>query len=73
MIAETTPTSSGYVSEEGESDGEEEDVVMVEDYSALEEEGVTGLRDGKYTYREVACVCVCVCVCAQSVTELILY
>ena len=26
---------------------------MVEDYAALEEEGVTGLKKGKYTLREV--------------------
>ena len=38
--------------EEGE-DGEEGDVEMVEDFEALEEEGVSGLRKSKYAVREV--------------------
>ena len=42
----------GYISED-ESEGGESDVVLVEDYSALEEEGITGLAKGKYTLREV--------------------
>ena len=44
--------ASGYISED-ESEGGESDVVLVEDYSALEEEGVTGLTRGKYALREV--------------------
>ena len=35
----------------GESEEDEEAIVLVEDYAALEEEGVTGLAKGKYTER----------------------
>ena len=45
-------TAPGYISDD-ESEGGESDVVLVEDYSALEEEGVTGLTKGKYSRREV--------------------
>ena len=48
-----TPSSEGYVSEE-ESEGEEGGVEVVEDYEALEEEGVTGLTKSKYAVREVS-------------------
>ena len=44
-------TSSGYTSDT--ESGDEGDTVMVEDYTALEEEGVTGLQKGKYVLREV--------------------
>ena len=65
----TTPLSEGYGSGEEESGEEEEGggVEVVEDYAALEEEGVpvAALKRSKFAIMEV-CVCVCVlaCVCA---------
>ena len=56
-IRDRSPSSLGYHSDsqEGEeSDSvESEGVEVVEDYAALEDEGVTGLSRGKYTIHKV--------------------
>ncbi len=49
---ETTP-SLGYYSDSDNSEKESEGLEMVEDYAALEDEGVTGMSRGKYAIREV--------------------
>ena len=69
---EATPLSEGYWSEDGESGEEmvEGEVEMVEDYAALEEEGVivTDLKKSKFAIRKV-CVCVYVCACVCVCTK----
>ena len=52
-VQTVTPSSSGYISDMESGEEGEEGIVMVEDYAALEEEGVTGLKKGKYTLRKV--------------------